>query len=122
MNKHGSTDKARRGCGDSRGADARRQVGRLSEGDAGAGGGAVFAHGAGDVLGDGAALVARGPGGAPHQASAGPPPRARPHLLRQPAIPRRRSQPHQAGPRLQVQGELRSASHEDRQVTQRFFI
>lgn len=91
-------------------------MGRLPQGDARAGGGAVLAHRAGHVLRDGAALVARGAGGAPHQAAAGPAPRARAHLLRQPPLPRRGGQPHQAGAGLQVQGELRRAPDEDRQV------
>lgn len=94
-------------------------MGRLPQGDPRAGGGAVLAHRAGDVLGDGAALVARGAGVAPHQAAARPPPRARAHLLRQQALPRRRGQPHQAGASLQVQGELRRTQDEDRQVNLR---
>lgn len=113
-------DKVGGGRGDPRGAPARREVGRLPQGDARAGGGAVLAHRAGHVLGDGAALVPRGAGGAPHQAAAGPPPRARAHLLRQPALPRRRGQPDQAGASLQVQGELRRAQDEDCQVNLRF--
>lgn len=65
-----STDKARRGRGDSRGAAARREVGGLQEGDKGPGGGAVLAYRAGDMFRHGAALVAGWPGVPADQAAA----------------------------------------------------
>lgn len=77
-------------------------MGRLQEGDAGPGSGLVLPHRAGDLLRDGAAVVARGPGVAAHEAPAGPAPGARAHLVRQPALPRRRSEPDQAGASVQV--------------------
>lgn len=97
-------------------------MGGLSEGDARAGGRAVLAHRAGHVLGDGAAVVPRRAGVAPNQAAARPAQGARAHLLRQPALPRRRGQQDQAGASLQVQGELRRAQDANCQVTFAFFI
>lgn len=82
-----TSDKVGGGSGDPRGTAAGGQVGGLQESDPGAGGGVVLAHGTGHLLRDGAAVVARGAGGAPDQAAPRPASRSCAHIIRQQAFP-----------------------------------